>query len=117
MAWNSRPGAEARREPSSDNPCNSEAITVALLFGIAHLSRGSAAERRTAGERAANQSQSVFPFLPRHFQAWGAHAGAAHAGFLLYQLDELHKFRNGIHAQEGQEPAVEVEGLPAITVH
>ena len=39
----------------------------------------------------------------RHYATRRAHAFVAHADLLLHQFDQLHKFRNRIHAQQRQK--------------
>ena len=44
----------------------------------------------------------------------GADAGRADSGLLLHPLDELHELRHRVHAQQRQEPAVELERFIAL---
>jgi hypothetical protein len=41
----------------------------------------------------------LFEFLSHDCEPGSAHASVAGAGFLLYLVDELDEFRNGVHTQ------------------
>src|SRR5579864_5069290 len=88
---------------------------MAALSGIGHLPGGSAAVGWTVGEHAADKSLGTLQFFAGKLKARGTHAGVPHAGLLLHQLDELHKFGHGIHAEEGKKPAVELHGFFRLT--
>src|SRR5271155_3011760 len=49
--------------------------------------------------------------LANDLEPRGPNTSRAHAGLLLHPLDELDEFGNRVHAQQGQEPAVELERL------
>jgi len=59
------------------------------------------------GERA----KSLIAFMPGDLKTGPTDSLIAHAGFLLYQLDELYELGNGIHTKQRQKPAIECKRL------
>ena len=63
------------------------------------------------GQGGVEGGEGGFAFGAGQNEARGAHAFMAHADLLLHELDELHELGHGVHAQQGEEPAVEFRRL------
>ncbi len=94
--------------------CRSGLCELVHRAGRSHLAferRAGDGTRRTIGLGELVCGMRCSQFLANQFEPRRTHAGKTGADLLLNLLDELDEFGHCVHAEERQEPAVELECL------
>ena len=65
---------------------------------------GSQSLARAGGKALAREGNDFIALLSNKFKPGRPYAGGRAAALLLHLLDQLHKLRHGVQAQQGQEP-------------